>query len=111
VPLDQGAQLDLIEDADGYRYTALATDTPPGSTPGWTPATRPRPGPGPHLLRPRVVRMVVEETPDHPSQWAAITAVAQKLGIGTAETLRSPASAIRAPQVSRGAGRRSGRRG
>jgi transposase len=41
--------------------------------------------------------MVVEVTPDHPSQWAAITAVAQKLGIGTAETLRSPVSAIRAP--------------
>jgi hypothetical protein len=73
VPLDQGAQLDLIEDADGYRYTALATDTPPGSTPGWTPATRPRPGRGPHLLRPRAVRMVVEVTPDRPSQWAAIT--------------------------------------
>ena len=27
-------------------------------------------------------------TPDYASQWAAITAVAQKLGIGTAETLR-----------------------
>ena len=26
--------------------------------------------------------------PDYASQWAAITAVAQKLGIGTAETLR-----------------------
>jgi hypothetical protein len=25
-----GAQLDLIEEADGYRYTALATDTPAG---------------------------------------------------------------------------------
>jgi len=33
--------------------------------------------------------MVAEVTPDYPSQWAAITAVAQKLGIGTAETLRS----------------------
>jgi transposase len=32
--------------------------------------------------------MVAEVTPDYPSQWAAITAVAQKLGIGTAETLR-----------------------
>jgi transposase-like protein len=32
--------------------------------------------------------MVVEVTPGYPSQWAAITAVAQKLGIGTAETLR-----------------------
>ena len=27
-------------------------------------------------------------TQEHPAQWAAITAVAQKLGIGTAETLR-----------------------
>jgi len=32
--------------------------------------------------------MVAEVTPDYPSQWAAINAVAQKLGIGTAETLR-----------------------
>jgi transposase len=32
--------------------------------------------------------MVAEVTPDYPSQWVAITAVAQKLGIGTAETLR-----------------------
>jgi len=32
--------------------------------------------------------MVAEVTPDYGSQWAAITAVAQKLGIGTAETLR-----------------------
>jgi transposase len=32
--------------------------------------------------------MVAELTPDYPSQYAAITAVAKKLGIGTAETLR-----------------------
>ena len=32
--------------------------------------------------------MVAEVSPDYPSQWAAIAAVAQKLGIGTAETLR-----------------------
>ena len=42
----------------------------------------------PPELRERAVRMVGEVTPDYPSQWAAITAVAQKLGIGTAETLR-----------------------
>jgi transposase len=42
----------------------------------------------PPELRERAVRMVAEVTPDYPSQWAAITAVAQKLGIGTAETLR-----------------------
>ena len=42
----------------------------------------------PPELRERAVRMVIEVTPDYPSQWAAITAVAQKLGIGAAETLR-----------------------
>ena len=42
----------------------------------------------PPELRERAVRMVAEVTPDYPSQWAAIGAVAQKLGIGTAETLR-----------------------
>jgi transposase len=40
-------------------------------------------------LRTRAVRMVAELTPGYPSQYAAITAVAQKLGIGTAETLRT----------------------
>jgi transposase len=39
-------------------------------------------------LRARAVRMVAELTPDYPSQYAAITEVAKKLGIGTAETLR-----------------------
>ena len=34
----------------------------------------------PPELRERAVRMVAEVTPDYPSQWAAITAVAQKLG-------------------------------
>jgi hypothetical protein len=34
-------------------------------------------------LRVRAVRMVAELTPGYPSQYAAITAVAQKLGIGT----------------------------
>jgi len=32
--------------------------------------------------------MVAELAPDYPSQYAAICAVAKKLGIGTAETLR-----------------------
>jgi transposase-like protein len=32
--------------------------------------------------------MVVEVRPDYPSDWPAIVAVAAKLGIGTAETLR-----------------------
>ena len=42
----------------------------------------------PHEPRERAVRMVAEVQGEYPSQWAAITAVAQKLGIGTAETLR-----------------------
>jgi transposase len=32
--------------------------------------------------------MVFEVTPNYDSQWAAINAVAQKLGVGTAETVR-----------------------
>jgi len=42
----------------------------------------------PAELRQRAVRMVAEVRPNYESDWAAITAVAQKLGIGTAETLR-----------------------
>jgi len=42
----------------------------------------------PPEMRERAVRMVSEISADYPSQWAAITAVASKLGIGSAETLR-----------------------
>jgi transposase len=42
----------------------------------------------PAELRERAVRMVVEATPERGSQWAAINAVAQKLGVSTAETVR-----------------------
>jgi transposase len=42
----------------------------------------------PPELRERAVRMVAEVMPDYDSQWAAIGAVAQKLGVGTAETVR-----------------------
>jgi transposase len=42
----------------------------------------------PAELRERAVRMVAEVTPNYDSQWAAINAVAQKLGVGTAETVR-----------------------
>ena len=42
----------------------------------------------PRELRERAVRMVSEATPEYPSPWAAMTAVAQKLGIGSTETLR-----------------------
>jgi len=42
----------------------------------------------PRELRERAVRMVAEVTSEYPSQWAAMAAVAQKLGIGSTETLR-----------------------
>ena len=42
----------------------------------------------PPELRERAVRMVAQVRPDYPSDWPAICAVAEKLGIGTAETLR-----------------------
>lgn len=42
----------------------------------------------PRELRERAVRMVAEVRPNYASQWAAIGAVAQKLGIGSAETVR-----------------------
>lgn len=40
-------------------------------------------------LRERAVRMVAEIRPDYGSQWAAICAVAGKLGIGAPETVRT----------------------
>lgn len=43
----------------------------------------------PPELRERAVRMVAEVRPNYGSQQAAIEAVAAKLGIGTAETLRT----------------------
>jgi len=48
-----------------------------------------RPSRYPAELRQRAVRMVAEVRPNYDSGWAAITAVAQKLGIGTTETLRN----------------------
>ncbi len=47
-----------------------------------------RPGAYPRELRERAVRMVAEVRPNYESEYTAITAVAQKQGIGTAETLR-----------------------
>src|SRR6266545_4274695 len=44
--------------------------------------------PYPQELRERAVRMVAEVRPNYESDWAAITAVAAKLGVGTDETLR-----------------------
>ena len=42
----------------------------------------------PPELRERAVRMVAEVRPEYPSDWPAIRAVADRLGIGSAETLR-----------------------
>jgi transposase len=39
-------------------------------------------------LREPAVRMVAEVRPDYSSDWSAIVAVASRLGIGSAETLR-----------------------
>ena len=47
-----------------------------------------RHGQYPPELRERAVRMVTEVTPDYDSPWAAMNAVAQKLGVGTGETVR-----------------------
>ncbi len=48
-----------------------------------------RPSKYPLELRERAVRMVAEVRPDDGSQWSAICAVSGKLGIGSAETLRT----------------------
>ena len=47
-----------------------------------------RPSSYPRELRDRAVRMVAEGRDEHPSEFAAIEAVARELGIGSAETLR-----------------------
>ncbi|MEU2494049.1 hypothetical protein [Streptomyces sp. NPDC007883] len=47
-----------------------------------------RPSQYPLELRRRAVRMVAEVRPDCDTEWAAMKAVAAKLGIGTTETLR-----------------------
>ena len=47
-----------------------------------------RPNVYPGELRARAVQMVAGVRPNYESEWDAIGAVAQKLGIGTAETLR-----------------------
>src|ERR1700740_3844903 len=48
-----------------------------------------RPSKYPDERRERAWRMVAEVRPQYPSLWAAITAVAGMLGIGTPETLRT----------------------
>ena len=53
-------------------------------------------------VRERAIRMVREHGPEHPSQWAAITSIAEKIGCA-AETLRSWVR-----QAERDAGQRPG---
>ncbi|MEV6297127.1 IS3 family transposase [Streptomyces sp. NPDC051896] len=48
-----------------------------------------RPSPYPAELRERAVRMVAEVRPNYPTEWAAMKAVAAKLGVGSAETVRT----------------------
>jgi transposase len=47
-----------------------------------------RPNVYPAELRERAVRMVAEVRPQYPTEWAAMGAVATKLGVGSTETLR-----------------------
>lgn len=53
----------------------------------------------PAELRERAVRMVAEVRPEHSSQWAAVRSVAEKLGIGSTQTL---ANWVNQSQVDRG---------
>jgi transposase len=47
-----------------------------------------RRGQYPAELRQRAVRLVAESKSEYESEWAAITSIAAKFGIGTAEALR-----------------------
>ncbi|MEU0044599.1 transposase [Streptomyces werraensis] len=48
-----------------------------------------RPSPYPAELSERAVRMVAAVGSNYPAEWAAMKAVAAKLGIGSAETVRT----------------------
>ena len=48
-----------------------------------------RRGTYPPELRERAVRLVAESRADHASEWEAMRSVADKLGVGTTETVRT----------------------
>jgi transposase len=54
----------------------------------WDGVMQGRGGVYPAELRERAVRLVAESRGHHDSEWAAITSVAAKLGVATAETVR-----------------------
>jgi transposase len=54
----------------------------------------------PSELKERAVRMVVENIGEHQSEWAAMTRVAELLGVGTPETVRKW---VRQAQIDAGA--------
>ena len=55
----------------------------------------------PQELRERAVRLVAESRPDHATEWEAMRSVAQKLGIGSTETVHKW---IRKAEVDAGTG-------
>jgi transposase len=68
---------------------------------GWDGVMQGRRGGYPAELRERAVRLVAESRAHHDSEWAAITSVAAKLGVGCAETVRKW---VRQAQIDAGCG-------
>jgi len=58
----------------------------------------PRKSPYSPEVRERAVKMVIEHRDEYPSEWAAMTSVATKLGM-TAETLRRGSAGLRSTMV------------
>jgi transposase len=69
---------------------------------GWDGVMQGRRGGYPAELRERAVRLVAESRAHHDSEWAAITSVAAKLGVGCAETVRKWVRQVQVDSGSRG---------